>query len=115
MRGEDPVAEILSAARGIPSATCRKLSDACRILSAACRNLLRWSRSGNTKGTVYVVEVRPSGGEDWSYVDTTSRLSYKHTGQIPGTAQDYRVYALRSGLKSPASDVASVYAANPTV
>lgn len=82
---------------------------------AAGFNLLRWSRSGNTKGTVYVVEVRPSGAEDWSYVDTTSRLSYKHTGQIPGTPQDYRVYALRSGLKSPASDVASVYAANPTV
>ena len=72
-------------------------------------NWLRWEAGGNKKGTQYVIEVMNATTEGWEYLATSSRISYRHLGQQPGTTQSYRVFALRKGVLSVPSFPVTVY------
>jgi hypothetical protein len=78
-------------------------------------NLIRWGRSKNPLGTIFVVEVQNPKTGDWHQVGAVSTLRFKHTGQTPGVFQVYRVIATRAGRQSEPSQAASVYGASEPV
>lgn len=72
-------------------------------------NTLRWQTGGNPYGTQYLVEIWNSAANRWDQVDVTTRSNYRHTNQVPGLQQFYRVKAKRTQYLSPPSNVAVVY------
>ncbi len=63
---------------------------------------LKWNRSGNIQGTVFVIEKRTSASGAWAIFDTTTRRTFV-TISNPGQYVAYRVSAQRNGMTSPAS------------
>jgi hypothetical protein len=51
-----------------------------------------WSANSNPSGTVYHIE-HSINGTDWSEIQTTTSLSYTHSGLTPNTIHYYRVRA----------------------
>ena len=71
---------------------------------------LTWSRGAtNIQGTTFQIESS-TNGFDFEMVDTATRTSILLPNHVPGVACWFRVRAKRSGLLSPYSELASVYA-----
>lgn len=72
-------------------------------------NVLKWNRNGNAQGTQFIIESSPNGNTLWDLVDVVTRADYKHTGQVPGEKQYYRIRSKRAGITSPPSPAVVVY------
>lgn len=72
-------------------------------------NTLKWKANGNKPGTQYLLEAKVGESGAWALIDSTTRTSYPHTGQIPGQKVRYRVHAKRSDRISGYSNEAGVY------
>lgn len=77
-------------------------------------NVLVWNRSGNAKGTAFVVEAMVGEAASWSMISTVTKLKFVHTGQIPGQKVSYRVYAKRGDFQSSPCASVPVYDNNET-
>lgn len=88
-------------------------------LSASVRSngaiALRWDRSGNEKGTTYVIEARVGFKGAYRYVGMTHKPSFVDYGRTPGVVVEYRVYAQRTEYRSLACGGAMVYGSEPWV
>lgn len=73
---------------------------------------LQWTASADDGGapiTGYEIEVTVDLDSAWTVLDTTATSfpSYEHTGLDPGSERHYRVSAINSAGKGPASNVAT--------
>jgi hypothetical protein len=71
-------------------------------------NQLKWNRSTNSPGTVFIIESRLSTG-NWEVIAVVSKTSFDHVDQPVGEEQWYRIKANRSGQTSPACPAVAVY------
>lgn len=74
---------------------------------------LKWSRNGNPKGTIFIVEARLYDGSGWQFVASVLKPSYVDLYRRPGVKIDYRVTARRTDFKSPPSSVAVAWGNDP--
>lgn len=71
---------------------------------------LQWARSGNKKsGVIFVVETS-TDGTNWTFLASTTRVSYVATGFAPGVPAWFRVKATTSTASSLPSASTSIYA-----
>lgn len=70
---------------------------------------LKWDRAGNAPTVVFVIETSPNGTA-WSFLRSTTRLSYVAPGFPPGQPAWFRVSATTSTTSSLPSLPVSVYA-----
>lgn len=63
-------------------------------------NSLKWNRSTNSDGTIFIVEYRPADSLVWVFGAAVTKASFNHTGQVPGEMVWYRVTATRAGVNS---------------
>jgi hypothetical protein len=73
-------------------------------------NKLTWNRSGNAQGTQFIIESSPTGNSDWDLVDVVTAVGYRHTNQIPGERQYYRIRSKRASTTSAPCAPVVVYA-----
>ncbi len=73
-------------------------------------NKLKWDRTGNANGTMFLIESSYDGLTGWELVDVTTKVTYNHTDQIPGQRQFYRIKSKRASTTSPACPPEVVYA-----
>jgi hypothetical protein len=73
-------------------------------------NMLKWDRSGNANGTMFLIESSLNGQTGWELVDVTTKVTYDHIDQIPGQRQFYRIKSKRASTTSPACPPEVVYA-----
>lgn len=69
---------------------------------------LDWKRNGNSSGILFVIEARMGNSSAWLPIFTTTKTSYTHSGNPPGTKITYRVKAQRGETQSPPSNTAVV-------
>jgi hypothetical protein len=72
-------------------------------------NSLKWNRSGNRQGTMFIIEGRIGDSKIWTIIDAVTGSSYKHKNQTPGVTAQYRVKAKRGELESGYTNPAVVY------
>jgi hypothetical protein len=72
-------------------------------------NSLKWKRSGNRQGTVFIIEAKIGDSNDWVMIDAVTNSTYKHKNQTPGVKAQYRIKAKRGDLESGFSNTAVVY------
>jgi hypothetical protein len=72
-------------------------------------NSLKWNRSGNRQGTMFIIEARIGDSKIWTIIDAVTGSSYKHKNQTPGVTAQYRVKAKRGELESGYTNTAVVY------
>lgn len=70
---------------------------------------IAWDRNGNSQGATFEI-FGSADGLDYAMVATTTRASLVLEGYAPGAACWFKVRATRSGLTSPLSNAAPVYA-----
>lgn len=68
---------------------------------------LKWSKNGNIRGTVYLVETK--NGSTWSLHGTTTKSSFTDATATPGVQKTYRVRAQRASITSGPSNEAVIY------
>lgn len=73
------------------------------------KNVLKFNKNGNKKTAVYLVEAKTGAANDFVIVGTTTKTTFNHTGQTPGTKVTYRVRAQRGDELSDYSNEATVY------
>ena len=73
-------------------------------------NKLKWDRTGNAPGTMFLIETSFDGLTGWELVDVTTKVTYDHVDQIPGQRQFYRIKSKRASTTSPACPPEVVYA-----
>lgn len=73
-------------------------------------NKLKWDRTGNANGTMFLIESSFDGLTGWELVDVTTKVTYDHIDQIPGQRQFYRIKSKRASTTSPACPPEVVYA-----
>jgi len=83
------------------------------VANADGTNEIRWNRSGNVYGVVFMIEARTIADPVWKQVGAVTGVRFKHTDQTPGVAQSYRVLASRNGQISVPSQSAGVYGGVP--
>ena len=109
--GIDP--EILSALNIIGGGTTGPVTVVTGLTVKGCDdgvNVLKWNRNGNAQGTQFIIESSPNGSTLWELVDVVTRTDYKHTNQVPGERQYYRIRSKRAGITSQPSPAVVVYA-----
>jgi hypothetical protein len=72
-------------------------------------NTVKWDRSTNSPGTIFIVEYRKPSETDWRFAAAITKTSFAHDEQIPGVTLLYRVIASRAGESSPPSPPTIVY------
>lgn len=72
-------------------------------------NNLRWKRNGNANGTTFRVEAKYGASSEWTFVATTNRIRYVHTGQTPGVMVTYRIISQRGEVQSSPSSETVIY------
>ena len=83
------------------------------VANADGTNEVKWNRGSNPYGAVFMVEARTVADPVWKQVGAVTGVRFKHTDQMPGVAQSYRVTASRNGAFSVPSQSASVYGGVP--
>jgi hypothetical protein len=73
-------------------------------------NTLKWKRSTNSQGTMFIIESSLTGTGGWELVDVVTKTSYAHEDQIPGQRQFYRIKSKRANVTSAATPAVVVYA-----
>lgn len=73
-------------------------------------NTLKWNRSTNSQGTMFVIESSLTGTGGWDLVDVVTKTSYEHKDQTPGQRQFYRIKSKRANVTSAATPAVVVYA-----
>jgi hypothetical protein len=73
-------------------------------------NMLKWDRTGNANGTMFLIESSLNGQTGWELVDVTTKVTYDHIDQIPGQRQFYRIRSKRGNTTSQACPPEVVYA-----
>lgn len=63
-------------------------------------NTLKWQRGDNKTGTRFVIEAMLGGSNTYTYIASTSKTRFEHTGQALGVLVWYRVRAERSDMAS---------------
>jgi hypothetical protein len=109
--GIDPA--ILSALNIIGGGTVGPVTVVTGLTVKGCDdgvNVLKWNRNGNAQGTQFIIESSPNGSTLWDLVDVVTRTDYKHTNQVPGEKQYYRIRSKRAGITSQPSPAVVVYA-----
>lgn len=72
-------------------------------------NSLKWNRSTNADGTIFIVEYRAEGTSTWIFGAAVTKTAFAHTGQIPGEMVWYRVTATRAGINSAPCPAVAAY------
>ena len=72
-------------------------------------NSLKWNRSGNRQGTMFMIEAKIGDAASWTMIDAVTGSNYKHLNQTPGVKAQYRVKAKRGEFESGYSNTAVVY------
>ena len=72
-------------------------------------NSLKWNRSGNRQGTLFIIEAKLGDSNVWVMIDAVTGSNYKHKNQTPGVKAQYRVKAKRGDLESGYTNTAVVY------
>ncbi|MCE9557997.1 MAG: fibronectin type III domain-containing protein [Armatimonadetes bacterium] len=67
-----------------------------------------WKRAGNKPAVTFVVEAS-TDGSNWSVVSLGNKTKVTLTGYTPGNTVNFRVVAARGELRSPASNVSTIY------
>lgn len=70
---------------------------------------LSWKPNGNTRATVYFVEMQISSTSAWTLLDGTTRTKYVVSDATPGVKTAFRIYAKRNEINSGYSNIAVVY------
>ena len=70
---------------------------------------LKWNRSGNTRGTLFLIEAQKGTNGAWQMVGSETQTKFTHTGQTPGVPITYRVRAKRRQQISDPSNLADLY------
>ncbi len=78
-------------------------------LQANMSVVLKWTKSGNTYGTGYVVERKTGTDTAWTAIKTVTAARFVDNTNPPGTDAIYRVIATRGKEASMPSPEASVY------
>lgn len=69
---------------------------------------LKWKRSTNSKGTLWLIESSDASGT-WTSLATSTRTNYTDTSASPGVLKSYRVRAQRKGITSAPTASATIY------
>jgi hypothetical protein len=67
-----------------------------------------WKRAGNKPSVTFVVEAS-TDGSNWTVVSLGNKTKVTLTGYTPGNTVSFRVVAARGELRSPASNVSTIY------
>ena len=69
---------------------------------------MKWNRGANLPGCNFIVQSRPVGGTEWSFVTVTTKTRLA-IGALPITATEMRVITERRGILSEPSESTVVY------
>jgi hypothetical protein len=72
-------------------------------------NHLKWNRSNNKQGAMFIIEAKIGDAASFGMVDAVTNSFYEHANQTPGTKIQYRVKAKRGETVSGSSNTAMVY------
>lgn len=69
---------------------------------------MKWNRGANLSGCNFIVQSRPVGGTEWTFVTVTTKTRLA-IGGLPITATEMRVLTERRGILSEPSESTVVY------
>lgn len=72
-------------------------------------NELKFKRNGNKTATVFIIEAKIGDAASYSIIGTTTKTTFRHTGQKPGLKILYRVRAQNGDQLSEYSNEAIIY------